>query len=216
MKENAFEAKDGLNVNKCDKLIMEPILPAETSIESDSKDIAEWVEYFSEIYDEVGFEIPWVGYTFRNEQGHVVGFGGFSGPPEDDEVKLDYVVTYDESISIETVIGIYRELLEIAYKADENIMVSATTNPLNSEVYEVFVKSGFLTYQFPDDPVRGQITWIHKKHLEKFSNRPDLQKVAQALRQFEDAPRLAEQALRLVEQALLKVEHPSQPYDSAG
>lgn len=159
-KKTTYKMKTNNEVNdsravKFEELIAEPIPPGDQAC---SLTMGK--------YAKIGFEIPWVEYSFKNELGQVVGYGGFMGPPSDGEVEIDYILTFDQELGVEKLVAIYTELVEIAYKAQENIRVVAQGNPLDLDSDEVFLRSGFLPYNVSDNPISGGIQWIHKKHLE--------------------------------------------------
>lgn len=78
-------------------------------------------------YEKIGFKEPWIGY-FAEEDGKIVGSGGFKGGPKNGKVEIAYgTFSAFQNQGIGT--KVCRELVLLAQKADPSVRITARTLP---------------------------------------------------------------------------------------
>ena len=107
---------------------------------------------FSELYESVGFEQPWVGYLALD--GSIpVGTCAFKSPPCDGRAEIAYATfTGFEGRGFATAMA--AELLALARRHDPTVIVTAQTLPQRNASHRVLEKLGFshvATLEHPED-----------------------------------------------------------------
>ena len=113
----------------------------------------------SELYQRVGFHVPWIGYLALQDS-NVVGTCAFTAPPRDDKVEIAYFTFPEfEGRGIATVMA--RELIAIARAAAPAIIVTAHTLPQRNASNSILEKLGFEFFSSIDHPEDGKVWEWH-------------------------------------------------------
>lgn len=111
---------------------------------------------FTEHYKKVGYELPWVAYFFSDENGELVGGGGFKGAPVNGKVEISYG-TFEKQQGRGIATGICRELTDLALRTDPTVTVTARTLPDNHASIRVLEKNGFVNQGLVFDVDDGDV-----------------------------------------------------------
>lgn len=118
------------------------------------------VEMTIEFYKKVGYTPPWIGYLVE-ENGHLVGFAGFKGPPKDGIVEIAYA-TEENFRNQGKGIGICRLLVEVAQRTDPNVKITARTLPESNFSTKILKKNGFIFSGIVTDAEDGEVwEWVY-------------------------------------------------------
>jgi [ribosomal protein S5]-alanine N-acetyltransferase len=98
---------------------------------------------FTEHYKKVGYELPWVAYFIADEDGELIGGGGFKGAPVYGKVEISYG-TFDKQQGRGIATEICRELTDLALRTDPSVTVTARTLPDNHASIRVLEKNNFV------------------------------------------------------------------------
>ena len=95
----------------------------------------------SQLYRQVGFAPPWIGYIAILD-GQAVGTCSFKSPPKDNHVEIAYFTfPGNEGRGVGT--GMARKLIEIARMAESKIVILAQTLPEENASTQILRKLGF-------------------------------------------------------------------------
>jgi RimJ/RimL family protein N-acetyltransferase len=111
---------------------------------------------FGEHYKKVGFELPWVAYFLSNEDGELIGGGGFKGAPVNGKVEISYG-TFEKWQGRGVATEICRELTALALRTDPSVIVTARTLPDNQASIRVLEKNGFVNQGLIYDAEDGDV-----------------------------------------------------------
>lgn len=106
----------------------------------------------SQLYDSVGFRLPWICYVAMTS-GIVVGTCGFKAAPMNGRVEIAYF-TFPGYEGKGVATQMARQLLLIARDAEQNLVVAAQTLPNRNASHRVLEKLGFVckgSLQHPED-----------------------------------------------------------------
>jgi [ribosomal protein S5]-alanine N-acetyltransferase len=106
-----------------------------------SSDCQLLIHSMNEFYHEIGFHFPWVGY-FVIKDGHVVGTGGFTGPPQEGCVEIAYW-TFKEFENQGVASFTCQALVALATQTDPTLTVTAKTKPEYNASTKILQKNGF-------------------------------------------------------------------------
>nr|WP_294948771.1 GNAT family protein [uncultured Mucilaginibacter sp.] len=102
---------------------------------------AEMVQMSVDYYTRVGFNPPWISY-YAEENGQLVGCGGFKGKPTNGQVEIAYYTFPD--YEHKGVGGrMCRELVALAQQADSSITITARTLPGENHSTQILKKNNF-------------------------------------------------------------------------
>ncbi len=119
----------------------------------------------SQLYGQVGFVPPWIGYLATLE-GHVVGTCSFKSPPKNIHVEIAYfTLPGNEGRGIGTEMA--RKLIEIARMADSKMVILAQTLPQENASTRILGKLGFTHQGIVVHPEDGNVwEWELLPHEE--------------------------------------------------
>ncbi|NSW55547.1 MAG: GNAT family N-acetyltransferase [Armatimonadetes bacterium] len=120
---------------------------------------AEVLEAFRNMYEQVGYTPPWVGYVAR-EAGNSVGTCAFKGPPADGRVEIAYF-TFPQYEGRGVATRMASTLVNIAREADPTLTITARTLPEQNASTRVLSKLGFMLAGTVEDPEDGSVwEWV--------------------------------------------------------
>ena len=132
----------------------------------DDPDCQEVVEQTLEMYDEVGFEPPWIGYIAQIS-GEYVGAGAFKGAPDESRVEIAYM-TFPKHRGKGIGTKICRLLVEKAVKEISGIQITAKTKHKTSPSVSVLENNNFYRLGLVDDPENGAVwEWMYGGALKR-------------------------------------------------
>lgn len=112
-------------------------------------------EVYEEFYPISGYSPPWIGY-FAQQDGEVVGVGGFKGAPVANTVEIAYgVIPEKEGKGIAT--QICSALLRLAIHEDLNLEIIAHTLCEENASTRILGKHGFEFQGVVNDPDDGDV-----------------------------------------------------------
>ncbi len=134
-----------------------PITPDSTNLEQylTQDFIKQAFEGTQQMYRELGFEPPWVGYV-AVENDKAVGVGGFKGKPNHNALEIAYA-TIPEFENMGYGSSICRHLVDIALDYDQTLRVTARTLPNPSASTRILQKNNFLKLGSVQDPEDGHV-----------------------------------------------------------
>jgi len=107
------------------------------------------------VYQQHGFQRPWIGYL-AEEDSQVVGMCGFKSPPQDGRVEIAYGATPgNEGRGIATQMA--RQLVQVVRDAEKDITVVAQTLPEEGASTAILRKLGFVLTGTVNDPEDGDV-----------------------------------------------------------
>lgn len=111
------------------------------------------------LYDEVGFEEPWIGYlAFLDDA--AVGSCSFKGAPRDGRVEIAYV-TFPRFEGRGVATSMAARLVAMAHDRDPAVIVTARTLPEWNASHRVLEKLGFRAVGLVEDPDDGLVLeWL--------------------------------------------------------
>lgn len=110
---------------------------------------------FAQLYREVGFVLPWVGYLVL-ENGVCVGTCAFKSPPRAGEVEIAYFTfPGHEGLGIATRMA--ARLVQVARAAMPGVLIVAQTRPEESASTAVLRKIGFDFMDEREHPTDGNV-----------------------------------------------------------
>jgi RimJ/RimL family protein N-acetyltransferase len=114
-------------------------------------------------FEKVGYEIPWIGY-FVQQNEHMVGCAAFKGPPRNGRMEIAYG-TFEPYRQKGVGTEICRLLLELAFKTDSTLIITARTLPEKNFSTKILEKNGFYFLDKVNDPEDGDLwEWIYQKN----------------------------------------------------
>jgi [ribosomal protein S5]-alanine N-acetyltransferase len=118
-----------------------------------------------EFYKKVGFVPPWIGYFASEEDGKIIGYAGFKGPPKKGAVEIAYGI--EEAYRNQGKgTGICKLMVELALNADPKIVVTARTFSENNFSTKILQKNGFTYTGIVTDPEDGEVwEWVYQPDL---------------------------------------------------
>lgn len=105
------------------------------------------------MYDEVGYQAPWLGYLAVAD-GEPVGTCAFNSPPRDHSVEIAFL-TFPEHEGRGIATEMARKLIDIARNHDPTLTITAQTPPNRSASTKVLEKLGFHFSEEIDQPNDG-------------------------------------------------------------
>jgi RimJ/RimL family protein N-acetyltransferase len=142
------------------KLIPISQIPEENNQFADHQSAKIAADMTLEFYKSVGFIPPWIGYLVE-EEGDLVGFAGFKGPPKNGTVEIAYGT---EEIFRNQGKGtqICRLLVEMAQMTDSDIKITARTLPESNFSTKILEKNNFIFSGTVIDPEDGEVwEWVY-------------------------------------------------------
>jgi len=119
-------------------------------------DISEGVcRAMAKLYDEIGFEEPWIGYLAFVED-TAVGTCGFKSAPRGGEVEIAYF-TFPGWESRGVATSMAAELVAVARRCGPTIAVTARTLPERNASHRVLEKLDFRRTGLVEDPEDGTV-----------------------------------------------------------
>jgi [ribosomal protein S5]-alanine N-acetyltransferase len=112
---------------------------------------------YADYYQEIGFNLPWVGY-FVVRDDKIVGSCGFKGQPKDGKVEIAYW-TFKEYERQGIASFSCKELVRISQKTAPEILVTATTVPENNASTKILQNNGFTFTEIVQDHEIGD-AWL--------------------------------------------------------
>lgn len=97
---------------------------------------------YPDYYSRVGYNPPWIGYVALNEDGEVVGCGGFKGAPKEGKIEIAYT-TFERWQGRGIGAEICRHLVLLALQTDPAIRVTARTLPEPNASTRILTRNGF-------------------------------------------------------------------------
>lgn len=107
------------------------------------------------LYDEVGYEEPWVGYLAIADR-RPVGTCGFKSPPAAGRVEIAYF-TFPGFEGRGVATAMASELVRLAWRGDPELVVAAQTLPRPGASTRVLEKLGFRLVGSIDHPEDGEV-----------------------------------------------------------
>lgn len=111
---------------------------------------------FTEHYKKVGYEPPWVAYFIADDDGELIGGGGFKGAPVNGKVEISYG-TFEKQQGRGIATAICHELRELALRTDPSVIVTARTVPENRASIRVLEKNDFVNQGLIYDKDDGDV-----------------------------------------------------------
>ncbi len=96
---------------------------------------------YEDYYQEVGYNLPWVGY-FVIRENQIVGCCGYKGQPNEGKVEISYW-TFQEFENQGVASFSCKELVLISQQFDPTIIVTATTAPEDNASTKILQNNGF-------------------------------------------------------------------------
>lgn len=116
-----------------------------------------------ELYENIGYQEPWVGY-FATINDQIVGSCGFKNLPGDEKkVELAYT-TMPEFEGRGYASEMCKQLIEISQKEDPSVIITAQTLKTNIASHKILSKNHFKqTGIIVDDDYGEILEWTYKK-----------------------------------------------------
>ncbi|RYG57737.1 MAG: N-acetyltransferase [Alphaproteobacteria bacterium] len=103
--------------------------------------IVEACQVMADLYDRLGYEVPWTGYI-ATLSGTAVGMGAFVGPPVEGQAEISYFVLPEhEGKGLATLIA--RQLVTIARGSQADVRLFAKTLPAANASTRILQRLGF-------------------------------------------------------------------------
>lgn len=113
----------------------------------------------SDLYQRVGFHLPWIGYLVLQD-GNIVGTCAFTVPPRRDRVEIAYF-TFPQFERRGIATAMAHELIVIARSTVPAILVIAHTLPQRNALNAILEKLGFKFSSTIDHPEDGKVWEWH-------------------------------------------------------
>ncbi len=127
-----------------------------------SENCQQLLKMYDDFYPKTGFNIPWVGY-FVVMQEKIVGSCGFVGQPKDGKVEIAYW-TFKEFEGQGIASFACKELVTIAYQADQSLTITAKTAPEPNASTKILENNNFaFTKIVQDEEIGDAWLWTHKR-----------------------------------------------------
>lgn len=127
-----------------------------------STDCQQLLQMYDDFYPKIGFNIPWIGYFVVN-QDKIVGSCSFVGQPQDGKVEVAYW-TFKEFEGQGIASFACKELVSIAYRTNQNIIITAKTAPEHNASTKILENNNFVfTEIVQDDEIGDAWLWTHKQ-----------------------------------------------------
>ncbi|MBD1364320.1 GNAT family N-acetyltransferase [Mucilaginibacter sp. ZT4R22] len=148
------------------------LIPVKQFVEDNTElaafpDCREMVQMSTDYYTRVGFNPPWISY-YAEENGQLVGCGGFKGKPVNGQVEIAYYTFPDyEQKGVGS--QMCHELVELALHADPSVNVTARTMPENNYSSRILQKNSFQlmgTIMDEEDGVVWEWRYFEKPEVE--------------------------------------------------
>jgi ribosomal-protein-alanine N-acetyltransferase len=116
-----------------------------------------------DLYNNIGFCMPWVGYLVLDSN-VIVGAAGFNGTPENNGVEISYY-TFQENEGKGYATLACKELIKIAKSQNPGLVIYAKTAPEENASTRILTKNGFVYQKVVQDHEIGD-AWLWKlSHL---------------------------------------------------
>lgn len=127
-----------------------------------STDCQQLLQMYDDFYPKIGFNIPWIGYFVVN-QDKIVGSCSFVGQPQDGKVEVAYW-TFKEFEGQGIASFACKELVSIAYRTNQNIIITAKTATEHNASTKILENNNFVfTEIVQDDEIGDAWLWTHKQ-----------------------------------------------------
>lgn len=114
-----------------------------------------------DFYKKVGFVKPWIGY-YAQENGDLVGTGGFKGPPINGTTEIAYG-TFEKYRKQGIGTTICEHLVDLSLKTDPSIKITARTLPEENFSTRILKNNNFIFMGTVNDPEDGEVwEWLFK------------------------------------------------------
>ncbi|HLO79385.1 MAG TPA: GNAT family protein [Chitinophagaceae bacterium] len=121
---------------------------------------------FTDHYKKVGYELPWIAYFFSDDQGELIGGGGFKGAPINGKIEISYG-TFEKHQRRGVATQICRELINLALETDPSVIITARTLPDNLASIRVLEKNSFVNRGLIYDEEDGDVfEFVFKRDAE--------------------------------------------------
>jgi RimJ/RimL family protein N-acetyltransferase len=111
---------------------------------------------FTEHYEKVGFNKPWIAYFVANDHDEIMGGGGYKGKPKNGKVEISYGTFKPfEGRGIGT--EICRKLVQLALQTAPSVRITARTLPGNHASMGILKKNGFQCLGTVHDEEDGEV-----------------------------------------------------------
>ncbi|HMY84266.1 MAG TPA: GNAT family N-acetyltransferase [Saprospiraceae bacterium] len=127
-----------------------------------STDCQHLLRMYDDFYPQIGFNTPWIGY-FVVRHNTIVGACSFVGQPQDGKVEVSYW-TFKAFEGQGIASFACRELLNIAYKTDPGIIITAKTAPEHNASTKILENNHFVFTEIVQDHEIGDAwLWTHSR-----------------------------------------------------
>lgn len=126
---------------------------------------AEVVEATTQLYRDVKYEPPWIGYL-AIEDGTCVGTCGFKSPPQNNRVEIAYF-TFPEHECSGVATRMASKLMQLAFDKMPAVTVAAQTLPEENASTSVLKKLGFCLVGSVEHPEDGPVWEWHRSDTSK-------------------------------------------------
>jgi len=120
-------------------------------------DCQELLRIYKDYYQIIGFHEPWIGYFVMKDE-EVVGSGGFTGPPKDDQIEIAYY-TFKGMEGLGVSSFSCQALVAIAKKTNRHLLITAKTVPESNISSKILAKNGFQFHSMVHDHEIGD-AWL--------------------------------------------------------
>ena len=114
------------------------------------------LDVYPGFYKRVGFNKPWIGYFVINNEGAIVGSGGYKGQPANGKVEIAYN-TFPEYEGKGIGTAICHELVLLARKSDPLVRITARTLQDGIASISILKKNGFECLGIVHDEEDGDV-----------------------------------------------------------
>jgi ribosomal-protein-alanine N-acetyltransferase len=139
-----------------------PLNPDKSESIYDSQDCQTLLNAWEDYYQEIGYNLPWIGYFVWLEN-EIVGTVAFTGKPNENTVEISYwTFSKHEGKGISTASA--KELIRTALENDSNLKIVAKTAPEKNASTRILEKCGFQYNRIVQDHEIGDAwEWTLKK-----------------------------------------------------
>lgn len=139
-----------------------PLNPDKSESIYDSQDCQTLLNAWEDYYQEIGYNLPWIGYFVWMEN-EIVGTVAFTGKPNENTVEISYwTFSKHEGKGISTASAV--ELIKITQETDPNLKIIAKTAPEKNASTRILEKCGFQYNRIVQDHEIGDAwEWVYTK-----------------------------------------------------
>ncbi len=104
-------------------------------------EIRELLKVMPDFYEQIGFQLPWIGYLAM-EDGVIVGSCSFKGAPKNNRVEIAYL-TFEAYRNKGVASRMCNALVDLALSTDPEVEITARTLQENNFSTRILEKHGF-------------------------------------------------------------------------